>query len=118
MNCLTDDGYLRNDDQDESLDDNLKGDKSKIRREKAKFSAKEKERKYEINRKGIECIGADGKRDRKSVIRKAEIINGLQMEKTCKGTEEHITYTTEPEGQYLTHSTVTNGSGKGLLTIS
>ena len=31
MKCLTDAGYLQNDDQDESLDYNLKADKSKIK---------------------------------------------------------------------------------------
>ena len=51
MKCLTDAGYLQNDDQDKSLDDNLKANKSKIRREKVKLTAKEKERKAEIKKK-------------------------------------------------------------------
>ena len=114
VKCLTDAGHLKNEDDNISIDDNLKADKNKIRREKAIFSAEEKAQKDETNKKGIECIGADSKRDKKTLQKIIVEINGVKVVKHFKATEEHVTYTTEPGGEYFTHSTVTDGSGKGL----
>lgn len=75
---------------------------------------REKDRKDYENKRGIECIGCDGKRDKKTLIKKLVEVDGVSVEKHFKGTEEHVTYTTEPGGEYLTHSTVTDGTGKGL----
>ena len=47
--CLTNAGFLQKDEEDISIDDCLKANKSKIGREKSKFSAKEKEIKDEFN---------------------------------------------------------------------
>lgn len=50
----------------EEFKDSVKTDKNKIRREKGKFAAKEKERKGS-NTSPIQCIGTDGKRDKKTI---------------------------------------------------
>ena len=42
-----------------------------------------------------------------------EVINGTEVEKKKVGVEEHITYTLEPGGDYLTHSTIAPGKGTG-----
>ena len=62
---------------------------------------------------GIGCVGVDGKRDRKSKKIVIEVINGNEVEKKKVGVEEHITYTLELSGDYLTHSTIPPGKGTG-----
>ena len=42
-----------------------------------------------------------------------EVINGQSVEKKKVATEEHITYTVEPGGGYLTHSVIPPGKGTG-----
>lgn len=42
------------------------------------------------------------------------IVNGVEVTKTVVGVEEHIVYTNELDGEYLTHSTVEDGTWKGL----
>ena len=58
-------------------------------------------------------MGVDGKRDRKSKKIVIEVVNGKEVEKKKVGVEEHITYTLEPPGDYLTHSTIPPGKGTG-----
>ena len=62
---------------------------------------------------GLGCVGVDGKRDRKSKKIVVEVINGNEVEKKKVGVEEHITYTIEPSGDYLTHTTIPPGKGTG-----
>lgn len=111
VKCLGTAGFIET--EDDSIDDKIKTDKSKIRREKKKFSEKEKVRKKE-EVSGIECLGVDGKRDKKTIKKTFNIVNDEEVEKITKGTEEHVVYTAEPGGEYLTHSTITDGTGKGL----
>lgn len=41
-------------------------------------------------------------------------LDGDNVTKYSQGMEDHIAYTSEPVGDYLTHSSVEDGSGKGL----
>ena len=44
---------------------------------------------------GIECLGSDGKRNKKTRVCEVEIINGEPKEKFGVKTREHIVYTSE-----------------------
>ena len=90
-------------------------DKCKIARARASYRALEKKKKMEEieDLGGIGCVGVDGKRDRKSKKIVIEVVNGNEVEKKKVGVEEHITYTLEPSGDYLTHSTIPPGKGTG-----
>ena len=91
-------------------------DKSKIRRARDIFSAKQKEiRKQKLEAGGgLLCIGSDSKRNKKTRVREIHIIDGEAKEKFSIKTREHIVYTTEPDGEYLCHSEVKKGTGKDL----
>lgn len=91
-------------------------DKSKIRRARQKYRAKEKaKKKANIDKLGgIKCIGTDGKRDKKTRKRVVTIVNDKEVVKTVTGPEEHISYTIEPDGEYLCHSTLEKGHQTGL----
>ena len=43
-------------------------------------------------------------------------MNEVESEKFFIGTEEHAVYTKEPGGEYVGHSTIKNGTGRGLAT--
>ena len=99
-------------------DDNTKlvVDQSKIRRARDIFSAKQKEiRKEKLEAGGgLECLGSDGKRNKKTRVKEVQIINGEPKEKFSIKTREHIVYTQEPTGEYLCHSEVSKGTGRDL----
>ena len=88
-------------------------DKCKIVRGRAAYRALEqKKQKDKINSEGgLKCVGVDGKRDRKTKKIVMEVINGKSVEKKKVAAEEHITYTVEPPGDYLTHSVIPAGHG-------
>ena len=65
---------------------------------------------------GIQCIGSDGKRDKKTRSCEIQIINGEPKEKFTVESREHISYTKEPSGEYLCHSEVRVGTGRDLTT--
>ena len=69
-------------------------DKSKIRRSRDIFSAKQKHiRKEKLKAGGgIECLGSDGKRNKKTRVCEGQIINGKHKEKYPMKTREHIVY--------------------------
>ena len=75
---------------------------------------KQKEKKKQETSEGIECIGTDGKRDKKTKLAETVVVNGVEPIKHYSGVEEHITYTNEPKGEYLTHTTPNDGTGRGL----
>ena len=104
IRCLEKAGHLKNED-DTSIKESLIVDKYKVRRAKKKFARKQKAKKDEEVKDGIECIGTDGKRDRKTLQKETVTVNGVEHEKQFAGVEEHIVYTNEPDGGYLTHST-------------
>ena len=91
-------------------------DKFKIRRARAAYRLKMKARmKAKVDATGgLTCLGVDGKRDKKTRKRVVQIINGEEIEKDVVETEEHLAYTMEPSGEYLCHSTVELGTGRGL----
>ena len=101
-----------------SISENLTVDRSKIRRAKAGFAARQKEEQRTVLSEtgGLECLGSDGKRNKKTRMKKTVIVNGVETEKFFIGTEEHVVYTKEPGGEYLCHSAVKNGTGRGLAT--
>ena len=68
---------------------------------------KQKEKKKQETSEGIECIGTDGKRDKKT---KLAVVNGVEPIKHYSGVEEHITYTNEPKGENLAHITPKYGT--------
>ena len=88
-------------------------DKSKYRREKAKFGARQREKQKIVNRNGIFCMGSDGKRNKKTRVKEVQIINNKEVEKFTRKTQEHIVYTSEPGGEYLDHSEIEEGKGTG-----
>jgi hypothetical protein len=117
IRCLEDADMLKkSDDTERSIAENLTVDRYKIRRAKAKFGAKQKEKQDDVIRStgGLKCIGTDGKRNKKTRKRETVIVNGQEVEKYSVGTEEHIVYTQEPGGNYLSHSAVDDGTGRGL----
>ena len=96
-----------------TLETNQIVDKSKYRREKAKFGARQKEKKKNETKDGIYCIGADGKRNKKTRVKEIQIINNKEVEKYLRKTREHMVYTSEPGGEYLEHSEIQEGKGTG-----
>ena len=99
-------------------DDKLAVDKNKIRRSRDSFAAKQQKKhktKVELSG-GLKCIGSDGKRNKKTKQREIQVINGIETVKVVTKSQEHIAYTIEPEGSYLTHSEIkaTKGTGLGL----
>lgn len=91
-------------------------DKSKIRRARDIYAAKQKDiRKRKLEEGGgLECLGSDGKRNKKTRVKEIQIINGEPKEKFCTKTREHIVYTEEPAGEYLCHSELSKGTGRDL----
>ena len=83
-------------------------DKCKIVRGKAAYRAIEKQKQKEKIESdgGLKCVGVDGKRDKKTKTIVSEIINGQRVEKKKVATVEHISYTVEPPGDYLTHTVI------------
>ena len=83
------------------VDSKLVVDKSKYRREKVKFGARQKAKKKSKTDGGFGCIGADGKRNKKTRVKEIQVINNKEVVKFTRKTREHIVYTTEPDGEYL-----------------
>ena len=105
IKCLEDRGVIKNEDET-SITTNLTVDRAKVRRAMNDLANKEKEKNKETTKYGIECIGVDGKKDKKTLINKTVEVNGVKVKKNFVGQEEHITYTNESsKGEYLTHST-------------
>ena len=100
------------------VENNLVVDKSKVRRAREIFSSKEKAlRKERLEAGGgIQCLGSDGKRNKKTRVCEVEILNGEPKEKYSMKTREHIVYTEEPAGEYLCHSDVKHGTGRALAS--
>ena len=90
-------------------------DKNKIVRGKAAYRALEKQKQKEKieSEGGLKCVGVDGKRDKKTKTIISEVINGKRVEKKKVATVEHMSYTVEPPGDYLTHSVIPPGKGTG-----
>ena len=97
-------------------DDKLAVDKNKIRRSRNTFAAKQKQKhKSKVETTGgLKCIGADGKRNKKTKHREVQVINGIETIKVVTKSQEHIVYTIEPEGSYLVHSEIPPKKGTGL----
>ena len=89
---------------------------AKIRRGRDIFSAKQKKIRQErlLAGGGIECLGSDGKRNKKTRVCEVQIINGVPKDKFAMKTREHIAYTEEPTGEYLCHSEIQKGTGRDL----
>ena len=75
--------------------DKLAVDKSKIRRARESFGAKQKELlKSNVGLTGgLRCIGADGKRNKKTKQIETQIVNNSMVEKIVTKPQEHIVYT-------------------------
>ena len=95
--------------------DKLAVDKSKIRRARDSFGAKQRQKlRTEVEGTGgLRCIGADGKRNKKTKQRETQTINGVETVKVVTKCQEHIVYTQEPPGSYLTHSEIPPNKGTG-----
>jgi hypothetical protein len=113
IKCLEENNVLKKE-GDTTITENLTVDRYKIRRAKEAFAKKQKEKKKEETKDGIECIGTDGKRNKKTMMAKTVTVNGVEVIKHFVGTEEHIVYTHGPKGEYLTHSAPEDGTGRGL----
>lgn len=101
---------------DEETRKSLIVDRYKCRREKEKFGMtvlNEKNEKIE-NEGGFVCLGVDGKRDRNTKIEETTTINGIESITRRTGVEEHQVYTSEPNGEYLSHSALKSGTGESL----
>lgn len=99
-------------------DTKLVCDKNKLRRAMDMYAAEQKDIKEQniISFGGIQCIGSDGKRDKKTRTCEIQLINGKPQEKFTVKPKEHISYTQEPPGEYLCHSEVGKGTGRDLAT--
>ena len=99
----------------ESGEDSLAVDKSKIRRARENFGLKQKLKlKDRVGASGgIQCIGADGKRNKKTRQKVYQNINNNEVEKIVTKSQEHIVYTQEPGGSYLQHSEIAPNKGTG-----
>ena len=99
----------------ESGEDILAVDKNKIRRARETFGLKQtmklKDRVGATG--GLKCIGADGKRNKKTKQKVLQNINNCEVEKVVTKSQEHIVYTQEPEGSYLQHSEIPPNKGTG-----
>ena len=115
IKCLEENNVIQNEGET-TITENLTVDRYKIRRSKDSFARKQKAKKREETKDGIECFGTDGKRNKKTRMTKTITVNGVEEEKHFVGTEEHIVYTHEPKGEYLDHTTPKYGTGRGLAT--
>ena len=90
-------------------------DKYKIRRGREPFRVLQGEKKQAglEEQGGLGCLGVDGKRDKKSRKIITCSVDGEVVEKKVVGSEEHLSYTVEPEGEYLTHTVIPSGKGTG-----
>ena len=86
-------------------------DKSKIRRARETFGAKQKlEKKAKVYATGgLKCIGSDLKRNKKTKQKELQVMNNCVVTKS----QEHIVYTQEPPGSYLQHSEIAPHKGTG-----
>ena len=90
-------------------------DKSKIRRARDSFGDKQKQvLKTQVSSNGgLMCVGADGKRNKKTKQVEVQMINNSMVEKVVTKRQEHIVYTQEPGGSYLQHSEIAPNKGTG-----
>ena len=95
--------------------DSLAVDKNKIRRARDSFGTKQKLKlATQVGATGgLQCIGADGKRNKKTKQKVTQIINNCTVEKIVTKPQEHIVYTQEPGGTYLQHSEIAPNRGTG-----
>ena len=109
---LTDYGLISKEDRSKIVT------KSKIRSSRKFHQAVQREKRNVEFAKagGITCLGFDGKRDRKSKVTEEVEINGEVIEKYLTASQEHISYTSEPGGRYVTHAVIPEhgGTGRGL----
>ena len=112
---LEDANVLKEEYNEENMIEKLIVDRYKCRRELTRFGEIAKNEKDEKikHEEGLACIGTDGKKDRKTKIVEEVEVNNETVTKYSQGTEDHISYTQEPGGEYLTHSAVDDGTGKG-----
>ena len=80
IKCLEDRGVIKNEDET-SITTNLTVDRAKVRRAMNDLANKEKEKNKETTKYGIECIGVDGKKDKKTLINKTVEVNGVKVKK-------------------------------------
>ena len=89
-------------------------DKFKIRRERQKRRKEKKRKRKEEQKCKIKCMGTDGKRDKKTKVINEKEEDGKVVRMYEEISEEHIVYTDEPSGRYITHSVIESGRGGGL----
>lgn len=116
IKCLHNHGLIKNEDET-AISKFLIVDRYKMKRSMEQFAEKQKVKKKDEVKDGLECIGVDGKRNKKTLKSETKTVNGVKVKKQSVGTEEHIVYTNESiKGDYLTHSTPKDGTGKGLAS--
>ena len=71
---------IKNDD-DTIIPENLIVDRYKVRRAKEAFGRKQKQKKKKEVEKGLQCIGTDGKRDKKTMLKETVTVNDVEVEK-------------------------------------
>ena len=79
MKCLENNNVIKNDDT--IIPENLIVDRYKVRRAKEAFARKQKQKKKEEVEKGLQCIGTDGKRDKKTMLKETVTVNDVEIEK-------------------------------------
>ena len=80
MKFLENNNVIKNDD-DTIIPENLIVDRYKVRRAKEAFARKQKQKKKEEVEKGLQCIGTDGKRDKKTMLKETVTVNDVEIEK-------------------------------------
>ena len=91
-------------------------DRSKIRRMRKKRQKEAKKRRREEAKDGVQCLGLDGKKDKKTRVMVDRKVGEVMEERQGTATVDHYTFVEEPGGRFLDFISVEQGNatGKGL----
>ena len=78
--CMEKNGLVKNEGE-KVIKENLIVDRYKIRRAMKAFAKAQKANKKEENKVGLECLGTDGKHDKKTMMVEAVTVNNVEQEK-------------------------------------
>ena len=91
-------------------------DRSKIRRMRKKRQKEAKKRRREEAKHGVQCLGLDGEKDKKTRVMVERKVGEVMEERQGTATVDHYTFVEEPGGRFLDFISVEQGNatGKGL----
>ena len=91
-------------------------DRSKIRRERKKRQKQTKKKRKEQAQNRLQCLGFDGKKDKKTRVIVERNVGGVMKERQGIATVDHYTFVEEPGGSFLDFISVEPGNAtrKGI----